>query len=116
MWGACFVAFLALVLIPTPDNVVGLRGGAPSLPQLAESGGERCSPTGLAITMLQGMYAGTPEKEATRDTYQGYVIPEVTAKIQAASAEADPARRTELLNEARAIFPGARFPDAWGIA
>ena len=33
------------------------------------------SPTGLAITMMQGMYGGTAEKEKTRDTYQGYVGP-----------------------------------------
>ena len=48
------------------------------------------SPTGLAITMMQGMYAGTAEKEKTRDTYQGYVVPDVQAKIQAASSEVDP--------------------------
>ena len=72
------------------------------------------SPTGLAITMLQGMYAGTPEKEATRDTYQGYVIPEVAAKIQAASAEADPARRTQLLNDAQqAVWD--TWPCAWAF-
>lgn len=72
------------------------------------------SPTGLAITMLQGMYAGTPEKEKTRDTYQGYVIPEVTAKIQAASAEADPSRRTKLLNEAQqAVWD--TWPCAWAF-
>ena len=46
--------------------------------------------TGLALTTLQGMYAGTAEKEATRDTYHGYVFPEITAKIQAASSEPDP--------------------------
>ena len=38
------------------------------------------SPTGLAITMMQGMYAGTAEKEKTRDTYQGYVIPDVAGQ------------------------------------
>ena len=51
------------------------------------------SQTGLAMTTLQGMYAGTAEKEKTRDTYHGYVFPEITAKIEAASAEPDPAKR-----------------------
>ena len=36
------------------------------------------SPTGLALTIMQGMYAGTAEKEATRDSYHGYVFPEIT--------------------------------------
>ena len=36
------------------------------------------SPTGLALTIMQGMYAGTAEKEATRDTYHGYIFPEIT--------------------------------------
>ena len=53
--------------------------------------------TGLALTTLQGMYAGTAEKEATRDTYHGYVFPEITAKIQAASSEPDPTKRAALL-------------------
>lgn len=33
------------------------------------------SPTGLALTIMQGMYAGTAEKEATRDTYHGTSFP-----------------------------------------
>lgn len=57
--------------------------------------------TGLALTTIQGMYAGTAEKEKTRDSYHGYVFPDITAKIEAASAEPDPARRTTLLNEAQ---------------
>ena len=28
--------------------------------------------------MMQGMYAGTAEKEKTRDTYHGYVFPAIT--------------------------------------
>ncbi|MBD1590429.1 ABC transporter substrate-binding protein [Arthrobacter sp. S1_S22] len=72
------------------------------------------SPTGLAITMLQGMYAGTPEKEVIRDTYQGYVFPKVQAKIQAASFEVDPARRQELLAVAQqAIWD--TWPCAWAF-
>jgi peptide/nickel transport system substrate-binding protein len=55
--------------------------------------------TGLALTTIQGMYAGTAEKEKTRDTYHGYIFPDITAKIEAASAEPDPAKRATLLNE-----------------
>ncbi|NKX54773.1 ABC transporter substrate-binding protein [Arthrobacter sp. E918] len=72
------------------------------------------SPTGLAITMLQGMYAGTAEKEKTRDTYQGYVVPSVTAKITAASSEVDPVRREKLLAEAQqAVWD--TWPCAWAF-
>ncbi|KNC20148.1 ABC transporter substrate-binding protein [Arthrobacter sp. RIT-PI-e] len=72
------------------------------------------SPTGLAITMLQGMYAGTPEKEETRDTYQGYVIPEVTTAIRAAATEPDPTRRQELLGNAQqAVWD--TWPCAWAF-
>jgi peptide/nickel transport system substrate-binding protein len=59
------------------------------------------SPTGLALTIMQGMYAGTQEKEATRDTYHGYLFPEITAVITRASEEADPARRAALLADAQ---------------
>jgi peptide/nickel transport system substrate-binding protein len=59
------------------------------------------SPTGLALTIMQGMYAGTAEKEATRDTYHGYLFPEITAVITRASEEADPARRATLLADAQ---------------
>lgn len=59
------------------------------------------SPTGLALTMLQGMYGGTAEREATRDTYHGYVVPEVQQLIAAAGTEIDPARRQELLDRAQ---------------
>jgi ABC-type transport system substrate-binding protein len=59
------------------------------------------SPTGLALTIMQGMYAGTAEKEATRDSYHGYVFPEITAVITRASEEPDPARRNALLADAQ---------------
>jgi peptide/nickel transport system substrate-binding protein len=54
-------------------------------------------PTGQAITSLLGMYGGTPEKERTRDTYQGYVVPAVADQIASAAAEVDADRRTQLL-------------------
>jgi ABC-type transport system substrate-binding protein len=59
------------------------------------------SPTGLALTIMQGMYAGTAEKEKTRDTYHGYIFPEITAVITQASEEPDPARRNALLADAQ---------------
>ncbi len=59
------------------------------------------SPTGLALTMLQGMYGGTAEKEATRDTYHGYVFPDVQQVISAAGTEVDPTRRQQLLDQAQ---------------
>jgi peptide/nickel transport system substrate-binding protein len=58
-------------------------------------------PTGQAITSLIGMYGGTPEKELSRDTYQGYVVPEVAELIASAAAEIDPARGTQLVTEAQ---------------
>ena len=45
--------------------------------------------TGLALTNLQGQYGGTAEKEKTRDTYQGFVVPEITALLDQAAAESD---------------------------
>ncbi|GAA2658873.1 MULTISPECIES: ABC transporter substrate-binding protein [Actinosynnema] len=59
------------------------------------------NPTGLALTSLQGMYGGTAAKEATRDTYQGYVFPHVEQLISAASAEPDGALRDGLLERAQ---------------
>ncbi|WP_417218127.1 ABC transporter substrate-binding protein [Arthrobacter sp.] len=72
------------------------------------------SPTGLAITMLQGMYAGTPEKEKTRDTYQGYVNEAVAAKIARAASEVDEASRNQLLAQAqKAVWD--TWPCAWAF-
>jgi peptide/nickel transport system substrate-binding protein len=56
-------------------------------------------PTGQAITTLLGMYGGTPEKERTRDTYQGYVFPAIADQISAAAAEIDADRRTQLITD-----------------
>ncbi|MET1072979.1 MAG: ABC transporter substrate-binding protein, partial [Umezawaea sp.] len=71
-------------------------------------------PTGLAVSILQGMYAGTPEKEQTRDTYQGYVVPAIAAQISDASAEPDAARRARLLGDAqRAVW--ATWPCLWAF-
>ncbi|WP_328473188.1 ABC transporter substrate-binding protein [Actinoplanes sp. NBC_00393] len=73
------------------------------------------SSTGLAITVLQGMYAGTAAKEQTRDTYHGYVVPEATQLIARASAEIDPARRTQLLTQAQQTVWNT-WPAMWAFA
>jgi peptide/nickel transport system substrate-binding protein len=73
------------------------------------------SPTGLAVTMLQGMFTGTPEKEKTRDTYHGYIVPEVTALIGQASAEVDETKRNDLLVQAQqAVWK--TWPAMWAFA
>jgi len=72
------------------------------------------SPTGLAITMLQGMYAGTAEKEKTRDTYQGYVNNSVERKIARAASEVDEAKRTAYLKVAQQAAWDT-WPCAWAF-
>jgi peptide/nickel transport system substrate-binding protein len=61
-------------------------------------------PTGLGITIMQGMYAGTAKKEATRDTYHGYIFPDITDVITRASEDPDPARRSTLLADAQRMI------------
>jgi peptide/nickel transport system substrate-binding protein len=68
--------------------------------------------TGLALTNLQGQYGGTAEKEKTRDTYQGFVAPEVTALLDQAAAEADEAKRNDLLKQAQEKI-WALWPAMW---
>ena len=58
-------------------------------------------PTGQASTTLLGMYGGTPDKERTRDTYQGYVVPAIANQLAEAAAEIDDTRRTQLLTDAQ---------------
>lgn len=73
------------------------------------------SPTGLAVTMLQGMYAGTAKKELTRDTYHGYIFPKVTELIAEASAEVDTTRRTAILEQTqKAVWQ--TWPAMWAFA
>jgi peptide/nickel transport system substrate-binding protein len=72
------------------------------------------SPTGLAITMLQGMYAGTAEKEKTRDTYQGYVVPSVAEKIARATIEVDDSKRATYLKVAQQAAWDT-WPCAWAF-
>ncbi|WP_329101747.1 ABC transporter substrate-binding protein [Micromonospora sp. NBC_01699] len=68
--------------------------------------------TGLAITNLQGQYGGTAEKEKTRDSYHGFVVPEVTGLLDQAGAEADAVKRTALLGQAQERI-WALWPALW---
>ncbi|WP_203861644.1 ABC transporter substrate-binding protein [Plantactinospora mayteni] len=72
------------------------------------------SPTGLASTMMQGMYAGTAAKEATRDTYHGYVYPAITDLVVKAQSEVDRTARDKLLADAqKAIWD--TWPCLWAF-
>ena len=68
--------------------------------------------TGLALTNLQGQYGGTAEKEKTRDTYHGFVVPEITALLDKAAAESDEAKRNDLLKQAQEKI-WAEWPAVW---
>ena len=70
--------------------------------------------TGLALTNLQGMYAGTAEKEATRDTYHGFVFPEISSRIIAATSETDTAKSTQLLSDVQQDI-WAQWPCMWAF-
>lgn len=70
--------------------------------------------TGLALTSLQGMYAGTPEMEETGDAFMGYVYDDIAAAIGRASAETDDERRAALLEELqRAVWD--TWPSMWAF-
>jgi ABC-type transport system substrate-binding protein len=73
------------------------------------------TPTGLAITAMQGMYAGTAKKEETRDTYHGYVFPKITEEIAAASQEIGAERREQLLTRVQQDI-WATWPAMWAFA
>ncbi|MFE7570230.1 ABC transporter substrate-binding protein [Streptomyces sp. NPDC057539] len=73
------------------------------------------SPTGQALTTLQGMYGGTAAKERTRDAFMGYVIPHVERQLTAASTEVDDAERTKRLAAVQqAIWD--TWPSLWAFA
>jgi len=70
--------------------------------------------TGLALTNLQGMYAGTAEKEETRDTYHGFIFPEITGQILAATSETDKATADALLAQVQKDV-WAQWPCMWAF-
>ena len=60
--------------------------------------------TGDALTPLIGIYGGTAEKEVERKTYHGYVYPEITSLLIAASAEIDSVKQTDLMDQAQKLI------------
>ncbi|MFE3138294.1 ABC transporter substrate-binding protein [Streptomyces scopuliridis] len=73
------------------------------------------SPTGQALTTLQGMYGGTAAKERTRDAFMGYVIPRVEQQLTAASTVVDDAERNKRLALVqKAIWD--TWPSLWAFA
>jgi ABC-type transport system substrate-binding protein len=68
--------------------------------------------TGLALTNLQGQYGGTAEKEKTRDTYHGFVVPAVTSLLDQATGEPDVGKRDALLKDAQEKI-WALWPAMW---
>ncbi|GAA2649166.1 ABC transporter substrate-binding protein [Streptomyces vastus] len=73
------------------------------------------SPTGQALTMLQGMYGGTAEKERTGDAFMGYVIPRIERQLSAAATEVDDAERDRRLAAVqRAVWD--TWPSLWAFA
>jgi len=70
--------------------------------------------TGLALTNLQGMYAGTAEKEVTRDTYHGFIFPEISSQIVKAASETDEGARTALLSQVQKDI-WAKWPCMWAF-
>ncbi|GAA5198090.1 ABC transporter substrate-binding protein [Arthrobacter gyeryongensis] len=70
--------------------------------------------TGLALTNLQGMYAGTAEKEVTRDTYHGFIFPEISSQIIKATSETDEAAREKLLAQVQKDI-WAKWPCMWSF-
>jgi peptide/nickel transport system substrate-binding protein len=85
------------------------RGEAGDWDVLANGYGNQ---TGLALTNLQGQYGGTSEKEKTRDTYHGFVFPDITALLDQAGGEADEAKRNDLLKQAQEKI-WALWPAMW---
>ncbi|QFU88606.1 ABC transporter substrate-binding protein [Amycolatopsis sp. YIM 10] len=72
------------------------------------------SPVGAALPILQGMYGGTPEREQTRDTYQGYVNTEVIALLEQAYAEVDAPKRQEVTARVQQVIWDS-WPCMWAF-
>jgi ABC-type transport system substrate-binding protein len=71
--------------------------------------------TGLALDTLRGVYGSTPEEEETRDSYHGYVYPDITAQIDTASQTEDPAERAAILLQAQKDI-WSTWPTMWAFA
>ncbi|GMA18865.1 ABC transporter substrate-binding protein [Arsenicicoccus piscis] len=101
---------LELKMIPKGGEInAWRRGESGDWDVLANGYGNQ---TGLAITNLVAQYAGTAEKEKTRDTYHGFVVPQITDLLDRASQEVDEAKQTALLDEAQKLI-WAQWPAMW---
>lgn len=99
-----------LKMIPKGGDINSWRRGeAGDWDVLANGYGNQ---TGLALTNLVGQYGGTAQKEKTRDTYQGYVFPEISSLLDQAGAESDEGKRDELLKQAQEKI-WATWPALW---
>ncbi|MFD4946058.1 ABC transporter substrate-binding protein [Streptomyces sp. NPDC058409] len=73
------------------------------------------SPTGQALTTLQGMYGGTAEKDRTGDAFMGYVVPRIERRLTAAATEVDAAGRARQLAAVQhAVWD--TWPSLWAFA
>ncbi|MEU6351883.1 ABC transporter substrate-binding protein [Streptomyces sp. NPDC047072] len=70
--------------------------------------------TGQALTSLQGMYGGTAAKERSRDTYMGYVVPDVQRWLADAGTETDTAARDRKLAVVQHAVWGT-WPSLWAF-
>lgn len=97
---------------PGGDILTWRRGQGGDWDVLANGYGNQ---TGLAIVNLLGMYAGTADKQKTRDTYQGYFKQDITDVLSQASGEADATKRQALLDKAQQDI-WATWPCMWAFA
>jgi len=101
---------VTLKQIPKGGDINGWRRGeSGDWDVLANGYGNQ---TGLAITNLVGQYGGTAAKEKTRDTYQGFVVPEISDLLDSAGSEPDAAKRDALLKSAQEKV-WALWPAMW---
>ena len=73
------------------------------------------SPTGQALTMLQGMYGGTAKKDRTGDAFMGYVIPRIERQLSDAATDTDDDGRARKLRAVQhAVWD--TWPSLWAFA
>jgi peptide/nickel transport system substrate-binding protein len=70
--------------------------------------------TGLALDTLRGVYGSTREQEETRDSYHGYVYPDIARQIDDASQTEDAADRAAILQRAQEDI-WATWPTMWAF-
>jgi ABC-type transport system substrate-binding protein len=101
---------VTLKQIPKGGDINGWRRGeSGDWDVLANGYGNQ---TGLALTNLVGQYGGTAAKEKTRDTYQGFVVPEISDLLDQAGSEPDATKRDALLKSAQEKI-WALWPAMW---